>query len=93
MSKQLITDVPSKKPLPIEKPNKQLLPREPSKTLLPDSKPNQGKTVFLITHRRNILSVADYLLVLKEGKLVNYGLRDTVLATLTGSPQPSPSNT
>jgi ATP-binding cassette subfamily C exporter for protease/lipase len=54
---------------------------------------NQGKTVFLITHRRNILSVADYLLVLKEGKLVNYGLRDTVLATLTGSPQPSPSNT
>ncbi len=53
----------------------------------------QGKTVFLITHRRNILSVADYLLVLKEGKLINYGLRDTVLATLTGSAQPSPRNT
>ena len=52
----------------------------------------QGKTVFLITHRRNILSVADYLLVLKEGKLVNYGLRDTVLATLTGSAQSSPRN-
>jgi len=43
---------------------------------------NEGKTIFLITHRRNILSVADYLLVLKEGRLVNYGLRDAVLATL-----------
>jgi ATP-binding cassette subfamily C exporter for protease/lipase len=48
---------------------------------------NEGKTVFLITHRRNILSIADYLLVLKEGKIVNYGLRDSVLATLNSQKQ------
>ncbi len=46
MSKLLITDVPSKKPLPLEKPNKPLLPKEPSKPLLPDSKPKPGKILL-----------------------------------------------
>jgi ATP-binding cassette subfamily C exporter for protease/lipase len=54
---------------------------------------DQGKTVFLITHRRNILSVADYLLVLKEGKIINYGLRDAVLATLSKPAPLSSKNT
>ena len=43
MSKQLIVDVPAKKLLPIEKPNKQLLPRETIKPILPDSSPNPKK--------------------------------------------------
>lgn len=42
----------------------------------------KGKTVFLITHRLNILGVADYLLVLKDGKVAHYGTRDDVLAVL-----------
>ena len=42
----------------------------------------QNKTVFLLTHRLNILSIADYLLVLKEGEIAHYGLRDDVLEAL-----------
>lgn len=42
----------------------------------------QGKTIFLITHRQNILSVADYLMVLKAGRVAHYGLREEVTATL-----------
>lgn len=42
----------------------------------------QGKTIFLITHRLNILGVADYLLVLQEGNIAHYGLRDDVIATM-----------
>lgn len=42
----------------------------------------QGKTLFLISHRLDVLSVADYLLVLKEGRVEHYGPRDGVLSTL-----------
>jgi ATP-binding cassette subfamily C exporter for protease/lipase len=42
----------------------------------------QGKTVFLITHRPNILVVADYLLVLKDGEIAHYGTRNDVLMKL-----------
>lgn len=42
----------------------------------------QGKTIFLITHRLNILGVADYLLVLNEGRVSHYGLRDDVVAAI-----------
>lgn len=42
----------------------------------------QGKTVFLITHRRNILAVADYLLVLDKGNVLHYGPREDVLHAL-----------
>ncbi len=55
----------------------------------------QGKTVFLITHRPNILSVADYLLVLKDGEITHYGTRNDVLTALntkTAPTQPAPSN-
>jgi len=41
-----------------------------------------GKTIFLITHRQNILTVADYLMVLKAGRVAHYGLREEVTATL-----------
>ncbi len=43
---------------------------------------SQGKTIFLISHRLNILGVVDYLLVLKEGRIAHYGSRDEVLAEL-----------
>ena len=49
----------------------------------------QNKTVFLITHRLNVLGIADYLLVLKEGKIAHYGLRDDVLAILKQQYNPS----
>lgn len=42
----------------------------------------QGKTVFLITHRMNILGVVDQLLVLHDGKAQAYGARDQVIAAL-----------
>lgn len=45
----------------------------------------QKQTVFLITHRRNILAVADYLLVLDKGRVTHYGPRDEVLHALTNT--------
>jgi ATP-binding cassette subfamily C exporter for protease/lipase len=42
----------------------------------------EGKTVVLITHRMNILSIADQLMVLKEGKIMHFGARDEVLKSL-----------
>jgi len=42
----------------------------------------QGSTVIIITHRNNILSKVDKLLILKEGTITAYGDRDKVLAEL-----------
>lgn len=42
----------------------------------------EGKTLFLITHRLNILSVADYVLVLNDGAITHYDLRDDVIAAI-----------
>src|SRR5690606_18380670 len=39
----------------------------------------RGTTVILITHRMNILNAVDKLLVLREGALVMYGMREEVL--------------
>lgn len=50
-----------------------------------------GKTVFLITHRLNILGVADYLLVLKDGEIEHYGLRVDVIAALNTKQPKTPS--
>ena len=41
-----------------------------------------GKTVFLITHRLNILSIADQILVMRDGKISHHGPRDEVLLAL-----------
>jgi ATP-binding cassette subfamily C exporter for protease/lipase len=49
----------------------------------------KGATVILISHRPSILSVADRVVVLKEGKLLASGPRDSVLQALR--PQPVPS--
>lgn len=39
----------------------------------------EGRTVVLVTHRLNILSVADDLLVMQEGKVLQHGPRDEIL--------------
>jgi ATP-binding cassette, subfamily C, bacterial EexD len=41
-----------------------------------------GRTVVVITHRRNILNLADKILLMGEGQIALYGARDKVLATL-----------
>jgi ATP-binding cassette subfamily C exporter for protease/lipase len=48
----------------------------------------KGKTVFLVTHRQGAISVADRLMVLRDGVLVADGPRDGVLASLR-RPQPA----
>ena len=45
----------------------------------------QGKTVFLITHRPNIIGVADNLLVMKDGTITHFGSREDVLLSLNSS--------
>jgi len=34
---------------------------------------DQGRTVFMVVHQRNILSVADRVLVLNEGVIQQFG--------------------
>ena len=48
----------------------------------------QGKTVFLITHRMNIIGVADRLLMLYDGVIQCYGPRDQLIAALTNRTAP-----
>lgn len=48
----------------------------------------QGKTVFLITHRTNIIGVADRILVLRDGAIQIYGTREDVVAAM--QPQTAP---
>ena len=42
----------------------------------------QGKTVFLITHRTNIIGVADRILLLAEGAILLYGPAAEVIAAM-----------
>ncbi|KMO36711.1 hypothetical protein VQ03_20125 [Methylobacterium tarhaniae] len=46
----------------------------------------RGTTCVLITHKANVLTLADYILVLKDGTVSRFGTRDEVL-----TPQPTPS--
>ncbi|OZI33583.1 type I secretion system permease/ATPase [Bordetella genomosp. 5] len=41
-----------------------------------------GATVLLVTHRMNILNAVDKLMVVRDGVMVMYGARETVLDTL-----------
>ncbi len=43
----------------------------------------KGTTVLFITHKQNILSLADKLIVIKDGSLLFYDERDKVLAALS----------
>jgi PrtD family type I secretion system ABC transporter len=44
----------------------------------------RGRTVVVVTHKMNILSSVDYVLVLKDGQIQNAGPRDEVLSKLMG---------
>jgi ATP-binding cassette, subfamily C, bacterial EexD len=42
-----------------------------------------GRTVVVITHRRDILTMVDHILMLRDGQIAIYGERDKVLETLS----------
>lgn len=46
-----------------------------------------GTTFVVVTHRTNVLSVVDRILVLREGRMQGVGPRDDVLKALTGQRQ------
>lgn len=48
-----------------------------------------GRTLIIITHRTNILSQMDKILLLAQGEIIHYGPRDQVLAALQ---QPAPKS-
>jgi ATP-binding cassette subfamily C protein EexD len=50
----------------------------------------QGKTVVVVTHRNNILSLVDKILLLVDGQVGAYGPRDEVIAAL-GQQRPAPA--
>ena len=51
---------------------------------------SRGATIVIITHRANVLAVADLLLVLRDGQLEVFGPRDQALAALKERMQPRP---
>lgn len=51
-----------------------------------------GSTVIIITHRTQIIGIADRIMVLKDGALLLYGPKQDVLAQL-GQKQPEPHST
>jgi ATP-binding cassette, subfamily C, bacterial exporter for protease/lipase len=55
----------------------------------------QGSTVFLITHRPGAVSVADRILLLRDGQVQADGPRDAVIAALQAASRPAatPPNT
>lgn len=48
----------------------------------------QKRTVFVITHRKNVLSIADEIMVLLDGAIQAYGPRDIVAKALASRFQP-----
>jgi len=43
---------------------------------------SSGKTVLVITHRINLISAVDRILILREGQIAAWGPRDEVLAAM-----------
>ena len=50
----------------------------------------RGTTMIVVTHRPNVLVVADLMLILREGRLLRFGDRDEVLESLTKPARTSP---
>ena len=50
----------------------------------------QGRTIVVITHRHNLLTLADRILLLVDGQIAMYGDRDKVLAALQQGMKPRP---
>jgi ATP-binding cassette subfamily C exporter for protease/lipase len=51
-----------------------------------------GQTVFIISHRLNVLAIADRVLLLNNGVIQADGSREAVLATLRAPEPPRPAN-
>ena len=49
----------------------------------------QGKTVFMVVHQRNLLSVADRVLVLNDGVITQFGQLAVQPPAVTTSSEPS----
>jgi ATP-binding cassette subfamily C exporter for protease/lipase len=47
---------------------------------------SSGTTFVVMTHRTSVLAVADKMLVLREGQMQIYGMRDDVMNALSGVP-------
>ena len=52
----------------------------------------QKTTIILITHRLNLVSVADKVLLMKGGMVEAFGPRDEVMSKLTLAVAPGPTN-
>jgi ATP-binding cassette subfamily C exporter for protease/lipase len=50
-----------------------------------------GKTVFVITHRTNLVGAVDKILVLRDGQVAAFGPREAVLAALRAKHPPAPA--
>lgn len=48
------------------------------------------RTVIFATHKLNLLGQADYIMVINQGVVADFGPRDAMLAKLTGAAPPSP---
>jgi ABC-type protease/lipase transport system fused ATPase/permease subunit len=46
--------------------------------------------VVFATHKINILAQADYIMVINQGVIADFGERDVMLAKLTGAQPPLP---
>jgi ATP-binding cassette subfamily C protein len=46
----------------------------------------RGVTVIIVAHRTGVLMAADKLMVLRDGRMEQFGQRDEVMARLTGGP-------
>jgi ATP-binding cassette subfamily C exporter for protease/lipase len=53
---------------------------------------DRGRTVFVISHRRNVLTLADRVLLMDNGNITAYGTRETVFAALHASKPAPPAN-
>jgi len=56
---------------------------------------HKGRTIVVVTHRQNVLALADKILLLVEGQIAIYGNRDKVMAALQegmkGAARPVPA--
>jgi ATP-binding cassette subfamily C protein len=52
----------------------------------------KGATVFLVAHRAGVMSVADKLLVMRDGRLLEFGPRDQVAQRLAAAAGAQPSS-
>ena len=52
---------------------------------------DRNTAALVVAHRTNFMSIADALLVIRDGKLEMYGPRDQVMAKLTGAGQTRPT--